>query len=254
MGFIGASADRSLFDKTLRQFQQMKKEHEEMTHVLSHDLKAPLRAIEGFSEAILEDFGNQLNPEILEYLREISEGASRMRRLIEDLVTYARLGRDILTLNPLDSREVITEAISNLLEKVEACHATIDLIGNFPVVEGHRRALGLLFECLIDNSLKFRKEGCSPRITIEASSEGPFHLFTLTDNGIGIDAAFYEEVFGVFRRLHVASEFPGSGIGLALARKAAEIHEGRVDIRSSRDNGVTLEVRIPRRLDAAELT
>ncbi|MCB9766971.1 MAG: PAS domain-containing protein [Candidatus Omnitrophica bacterium] len=246
LGFIGCGGDRNLFDRTLRRFQQMAREKEEIAHVLSHDLKAPLRAIEGFSEALLEDCADVLNPDAREHLREIADGVGRLRTLMDDLVAFARLGRDILALNPVNSQDLLHEAIANLQEKIEESEAEVRLIGDFPILEGHRRSLCLLFESLIDNSLKFRRSDTAPTITVEAVTHDSHHLFVYSDNGIGIDPNYREEVFGLFRRLHVVSEYPGSGIGLALARKAVELHEGKIQIVPAEQSGTTFEIRIPR--------
>ncbi len=246
IGFWGAGADRLTFEKSLLQFQSHRGAIEGLASVLSHEIKAPLRAIEGFAEALSEDFGQTLDPEALGYLNEISQGALRMRDLLGGLTDYCNLGKEEWILNPINSEHVIMKAIGRFKDRIEETQATLTLVGEFPVVLGNRRVFSIIFESLIDNSLKFVSTGEIPEVTIEVKEQASCILFMISDNGIGIDPAYHEEVFGIFRKLHVASEFPGCGMGLSLARKAAEIHCGRLAISPQSDMGTRFELRLPR--------
>lgn len=246
VGYVGATADHSLFEQTLREFQRLQHEHGELLHALNHDIKAPLRAVEGFAEALREDWGESLTGEASDFLQEILDGAGRLRGLIEDLVEFGRLGKDGLSAGAVDSREAIDEALSAMRSRIQESGARIEVKGNFPLLSGKRRTLVVLFEQLIDNAIKFVAPGLAPEVVVEGIDSGSQAVFRVKDRGIGMSPAHLEEVFGVFRRLHVPSEYPGSGIGLALAKKAVDLHNGRIEVHPNPEGGVTVEVQLPR--------
>ena len=208
-----------------------------------------MRAIEGFAGALTEDYSLQLDETARSYLAEISDGAVRMEQLINDLLLHARLGQGILEFGPVDMVEVVNRAKEHLRTTVGESRATIRVEGSLPTVKGHRGTLVLLIQNLLDNAMKFVSRGNLPEVAISSTEDERSHTISVRDSGIGIEDQFHDSIFKIFERLHTRDAFPGTGIGLAIVKKAATIHGGEVWVKSKPGVGSTFHVRVPKQLE-----
>lgn len=228
--------------------QALRRSNEELqafAHSISHDLKAPLRAIQGFSEALVEDYGHQLDADAHRYLSFIADGATRMGELIEDLLQHARLGRGGVTLAPVDMAEVAARVVQSLTHPIAESKAEVRIAPDLPTVTGHRATLELMLQNLVTNALKFVAEGQAPEIEISARRDATCHRITVRDRGIGIDPKYHDGIFDIFHRLHSTSAYPGTGIGLAIVRKGAVLHGGSVEVESHPGEGSSFTFTLP---------
>ena len=222
--------------------EQTNAELEAFSYSVSHDLRAPLRAIEGFTQAFLEDYGKSVEPAGLEYLSEVTSAAHRMNRLVQDLLNFSRLSRIQFELQPVNVDAAVQQALRQLAdgaEYVEARHSD-----GLRVV-GHEQTLVQAINNLVSNALKFRAAGRVPQVTVEASrQDGRVHL-SVQDNGIGIAEGHQERIFHVFERLHGQEEYPGTGIGLAIVKRGVERMNGKIGLESKLGKGSIFWIELP---------
>lgn len=217
---------------------------EEFAHVVSHDLQEPLRMVTNFGQLLTARHADKLNEQAREYLAYMIEGATRMNALVAGLLDYSRVGRGGPVLEEVDMRAVLEGVLRNYKMLIETTQATVDT-GNMPTVAGNFTQLSQLLHNLIGNALKYRKPGVPPVIAICADRQGEEWLFSVTDNGIGIDPKHFDRLFILFQRLHSREEYPGVGIGLALCKKIVERHGGRIWVESRPGQGSTFFFTVP---------
>lgn len=217
-------------------------ELEAFSYSVSHDLRAPLRAIEGFSTALREDYGADLSPGALDYLDEIGKASVRMSRLVQDLLAYSRLSRADLQLTPVSLKQDIDEVLQEF-GKEASCVKT-DVPDSLFVV-AHRPTLNQIFVNLLSNALKFRSADRPLEVLVSASLNGPTVQVNIQDSGIGIEPQYLDRIFKVFERLHGADEFPGTGIGLAIVKRGLERMSGDITVQSARGIGSTFTITLP---------
>ncbi|RMF43979.1 MAG: PAS domain-containing sensor histidine kinase [Planctomycetota bacterium] len=216
-------------------------------HTVSHDLRAPLRAIEGFSQALLEDYLRQLDQQGREYLEYIKVAARRMDTLVRDLLEYSRLGREELPLAPVAVDAIIDEVLEQSREPIEASGAEFDIRRPLPLVWAHPTTLRQVILNLVDNAMKFVPPETKPRIVIEAHDVAPQRVRILVcDNGIGIPPEYHHKVFEVFERLHSVDQYKGTGVGLAIVARACQRMRGRCGVESNRDQGSRFWIELDR--------
>jgi signal transduction histidine kinase len=204
---------------------------------VAHDLRAPLRAIAGFSDMLQEDYGEALVPPAREYTRRISDNAKRMDNLITDLLTYSRLTRELMPDEHVNLESLLREILSRFGPEIRQSGAQIDVSGPLPPVVAHRISLDQVISNLLSNAIKFVIPGTPPRIRIFTQEKEDRVLLWVEDNGIGIAPEYQERIFGVFQRLHSLSDYSGTGIGLAIVRRAMERMGGRVGVESEPGKG-----------------
>jgi signal transduction histidine kinase len=234
------SAHEGLEEKVRERTEQLRERNEELEtfgHSISHDLRAPLRAMHGFSQALIEDCGDQLDDVGKDYAERVVAGARRMDALIQDLLAYSRVSRTDMGLTSVSLHEVAEEALEQVEADVTAAGANVQIAPDLPMVMAHRVALVQAVANLIANGVKFMPAGRVPAIRICAERENGTTRLWVEDNGIGIDPAHHERVFGVFERLHKSENYPGTGIGLAIVRKSVERMGGRVGVESNTGSG-----------------
>jgi light-regulated signal transduction histidine kinase (bacteriophytochrome) len=168
-----------------------------------------------------------------------------MRRLVQDLLDYSRLGRQRI-LEPIDCNQVVEEVLTDLTMSIQESQAVIK-IDQLPVVSGYATEMKQLFQNLLSNSLKFRKTGEPPVISISVVPKEEHWQFNVTDNGIGIEEKYWERIFIIFQRLHTKTEYEGTGIGLAHCKKITELHNGKIWVDSRPDEGSTFYFTIRKR-------
>ncbi|KWR91586.1 PAS domain-containing sensor histidine kinase [Cupriavidus sp. IDO] len=211
---------------------------EQFAYVASHDLQEPLRAVAGSLQMLQRRYQGQLDPRADEYIAHAVDGATRMQALINDLLTYSRVGRSVDTREPTDCGQTLDQALRSLSVVIEEAGAQI-VHAALPTVLANPTQLTLLFQNLVGNAIKFRHQGRPVRIDVGAKHQGDSWVFWVRDNGIGIEPQYYERIFLVFQRLHTRAEHPGTGIGLALCKRIVEQHGGRIWVESASDQGTT---------------
>ncbi len=222
----------------VEELRRSNRELSEFAYVASHDLQSPLRKVAGFAELLQETCGGRLGKDGDEFIRLIVEGTRRMQGLIEALLTYSRVGSRQLAPTRSDLSEVVRGVLADLEPVIRKAGAVVDA-GPLPVLVADRVQMGQLFQNLIANALKFRGAE-PPRVSIAALEEPPLWRFTVTDNGIGMEPKYTEQIFKMFRRLHAAAAYEGTGIGLSVVRKIVERHGGRIWVESAPGRGTTI--------------
>ncbi|HZZ95900.1 MAG TPA: ATP-binding protein [Jatrophihabitantaceae bacterium] len=217
---------------------------EQFAYVASHDLSEPLRKVANFCQLLERQYGDQLDDKAKHYIAFAVDGAKRMQTLINDLLSFSRVGRTTAGFEPVDTGQVVTRALATLEDRIVAAGAEI-VRGPMPVLDGDATLLVALFQNLVGNSLKYRDTERPPRINITATRQGSDWMFTVTDNGIGIERQYAERIFTIFQRLHLRDKYGGTGIGLALCRKIVEFHKGTIWLAESDGPGATFQFTIP---------
>jgi PAS domain S-box-containing protein len=220
-----------------RELERSNDDLEQFAYVASHDLKQPLRAVSGFLGVLREHCGGKLDQEAMRYIARALEATERMRELIDDLLAYARVGTRGRDFKNVECANVLDMAIENLAAAIQESGGVVTR-DPLPTVKGDALQLVSLFQNLIGNALKFRRE-TPPRIHVSAERNDRVWRFSIRDNGIGIDPQHYERIFRVFQRLHPRAEYPGTGIGLAISKRIVERHGGRIWVESVPGQGTT---------------
>ena len=214
-----------------RELERSNAELEQFAFVASHDLQEPLRSVSSFAQLLALRFGDNKDPRVARYVTYITEGTERMRLLIDDLLTFSRIGsrpRPFVTVSLAEQAE---QASRDLVAQVGEQGGTLH-IGALPQVQGDPAQVRLVLAHLLDNALKFRSPERPPQVEVSARRQGQWVQVTVQDNGIGIEDRHLEQVFTIFQRLHGREQYPGNGIGLPLVRKIVERHGGQVTLHS----------------------
>jgi signal transduction histidine kinase len=226
-------------------------ELEQFAYVASHDLQEPLRMVSSYCQLLQRRYGDKLDETAMEFIGFAVGGATRMQQLIKDLLAYSRVGRIGGSFEPLDMNEVVKGALTNLQGAIIDNGARIEYSA-LPWIIGEHVQLTQVFQNLIGNAIKFRRED-SPVVRITArDAPGGMAQFTVEDNGIGINAEHLERAFVIFQRLHDREKYAGTGIGLAIAKKVVEFHGGRIWIDSTPGQGTRFHFTLPTADEAAD--
>lgn len=212
---------------------------------VSHDLRAPLRALHGFSRILLEEHAAGLSPDAQRYLRLIHDNAKQMGQLVDALLQFSRVSREQLKVQPVAPDDLVRQAIEELRAEQEGRRVEIAL-GDLPTCQADPGLLKQVFINLLSNALKFTRKREAARIEVGCRPEGNDHLFFVKDNGVGFDMRYAEKLFGVFQRLHKPEDYEGTGVGLAIVEGVIQRHGGRVWAEAEVDNGATFYFTLPR--------
>ena len=221
-------------------------ELEQFAYVVSHDLQEPLRMVASYVQLLEERYKDRLDKDAHEFIAYAVEGATNMKRMIADLLAYSRVGRDGKETVSVDCEAVLSQACANLRAPITETAAQI-IHDPLPTVAGNTGQLTHLFQNLIGNAIKFRGQE-PPRVHVSAERNGQGWVFSVRDNGIGLDPQFADRIFLVFQRLHTREDYPGTGIGLAIAKKIVEHRGGRIWVESEPGKGATFHFTVPERL------
>lgn len=230
-------ARQESLQKAVADLTRSNQELEQFAYVASHDLQEPLRVITGFVQLLEKRYKTHLDKDADRYFEFITDAVFRQQELIRDLLTYSRLGRNDMRMEPVNATVAVQAASQNLRRMIDESHAEITC-DQLPVVEADRIQLAQLFQNLIANGIKFKGPE-PPVIRISARPENGEWIVAVKDNGIGIEPQYWGQIFTMFKRLHTRKEYPGTGIGLAICKKIIERHGGRIWVDSKPDEGST---------------
>nr|WP_217449528.1 CHASE domain-containing protein [Deinococcus sp. JMULE3] len=241
---LNLSLEERVQQRTL-ELENANRELEAFSYSVSHDLRTPLRHIVGFGDLLAKETGADLSPKGQRYLTVIKESASRMSQLIDDLLSFSRMGRQEMRQVPVDLRRVI-ESSWHALEPDRAGRVvTLTLPDTLPTVQGDEALLSLVFTNLLSNAIKYSRGRDEARVTVSVTGGQHEVTVNVSDNGLGFDPRYADKLFGVFQRLHRAEEFEGIGIGLANVRRIVTRHGGRVSAEGRPGEGATFSVTLP---------
>jgi PAS domain S-box-containing protein len=223
-------------------------ELERFAYIASHDLQEPIRNMVAYSQLLGQRYGDRLDGDGRTFLAFIEDGAKRMQALVLDLLDYSRVSNRQRPFTKVDMADVMVAARSNLAEQIAAAGAHVT-VGPMPMVRGDFVQLVSLMQNLIGNAVKFRTPGRRPEVSVSARETPEHHVIEVRDNGIGIAPEHAQRIFEIFRRLHTVHEYPGTGVGLALAKRIAECHGGGLSFDSTPGEGSCFRVALPRQND-----
>ena len=247
---INAELEERMAQRT-SELQETNAELESFAHSVSHDLRAPLRAMEGFAIALAEDYGDRLDDEGRNFATRIVDSARRLDTLISDLLSYSRLGRAHLSIQQVALHQVVQEVLEQLKTEIADRNATILVEDRLPAVQGHQATLVQVISNLVTNALKFVGPE-APRVRIWAEQrERDMIRLCVKDKGIGIDPSYHDRIFRIFERLHGVESFPGTGVGLAIVSRGCERLGGRCGVDSDVGQGSCFWIELPRAKAAA---
>ena len=234
-------------ESTAKELSDKSEELAEISYIVSHDLKEPVRTIKGFSQLLSEELRDYLTKDGKECLEFIESACNRMQLLIKDLLDYGHLGKERIITDVDCARlvEAVLEDLSFVIEESNACVT----VGDLPTIRGYKTELRLLFQNLISNSLKYKKKEVQLKINIRCEEvkleEAKHWLFKIEDNGIGMEEAYSDVVFKMFQQIHPRDEYEGSGIGLSHCKKICQLHNGSIRFESKVGEGTSFIVAIP---------
>ncbi len=226
-----------------RQLENSNKELEDFAHTVSHDLRAPLRSMEGFSDILLDEYGDLLGDQGRDFLQRISRSSSKMDLLIDDLLKYSRLGLAEINLVDVPLKRVFDEVLTGLQTEIDGLPVTLEIPDILPHVMGTQNQLVQIMTNLITNSIKYHRSGVPPIIRIGVGKENSWVVLNVKDNGLGIKPEYHEKIFEIFERLHSDDEIPGTGVGLAIVKKAVGKLNGEIALKSKYNKGTSFTLK-----------
>jgi PAS domain S-box-containing protein len=224
-------------------------ELQQFAYIASHDLQTPLRTISGFVQLLERTYKDKLDAQAMEWIDFTVKGTHQMQTLISDLLSYSRVETRARHFESTNLNEVFREAVAMLEASIQECNAQVTADEDLPTVKGDRSQLLQLMTNLIGNGIKYHREG-TPRVHVSAQREDEGWTLAVQDDGIGIDEEFHDQVFEVFKRLHTAQKYPGTGIGLAICRRVVHRHGGRIWVESAKPRGSIFKFNLPEQIVA----
>jgi PAS domain S-box-containing protein len=229
-----------------RELEIANKELETFTYSVSHDLKAPLRGIDGYSRLLMEDHLDRIDDEGRQFLANVRHGVEQMSRLIEDLLAYSRMERRSMQDSEVDLRQQVDAILHELRAELSAGKVTTNVELDALTVHADPNGLTMVLRNLVDNALKFSRDSQPPVVTITGWRKTDTVIVEIKDNGIGFDMRFHDRIFDIFQRLQRTEDYPGTGVGLAIVRKAMQRMGGRVWAQSTPGEGACFMLELPR--------
>ncbi|MBE9503962.1 MAG: type IV pili methyl-accepting chemotaxis transducer N-terminal domain-containing protein [Proteobacteria bacterium] len=233
-------------NESRNELEKTNKELEDFVYTVSHDLKEPLRGISAFSQFIREDYEEKLDDKGRDYLKRIIKSCSRMRELIDDLLTLSRIGRTKNPFEEVDAKVLVEEVLNRSKHFIDEKKVVINVAEDLPVIYCDKIKMQELFANLISNAIKFIDKS-PPVVEIGYEKRSGEDLFFISDNGIGIDKRYFDKIFEIFQRLNLKEDYKGSGAGLTIVKKVVEEHGGRIWVESLVGEGSTFFFTIPKR-------
>ncbi len=224
--------------------ERSNRELESFAYVASHDLQEPLRSITSFLQLLKRRNEGSLDETSAKYIEVVVDSALRMKKLIEALLSYSRVGSKTVEFRPVNCNELFQRVLTDVRMRILEKNAEIQC-GDLPIVTADGFQCHMLFQNLLSNALKFVPLDRKPQVEISARPAGKFWTFTMRDNGIGIESKFFDRVFVIFQRLHTRTEYEGTGIGLSICKKIVERHGGRIWLESEPGTGTAVHFNLP---------
>jgi PAS domain S-box-containing protein len=240
---LNRDLERRVNERTA-QLETANKELEAFSYSVSHDLRTPLRAIDGFSHILLEDYAGKLDDEGKRLLNVVRTNTSRMGQLIDDILQFSRSGRLEMTLSEIDMEQLAREICAELQPSAAGGKLQFE-IESIPAARGDRAMMHQVFVNLLSNAIKFSRTNKTPKVLVGASVKEEETVYFVKDNGVGFDMQYVDKLFGVFQRLHSVNEFEGTGIGLAIVKRIIDRHGGRVWAEGKVNEGATIYFALP---------
>ena len=250
IGIVTDITERKLAEEELRraveELARSNAEMETFVYSVAHDLRAPLRAMQGFGEALLEDYTDQMDPTARDYAHRIVAASHRMDTLIHDLLSYSRISRAEMELKPVGLEDIVADVIDHMGGEIQEKEAHVAVKKPLPEVVGNKNILLHVIGNIISNAVKFTAPGVKPQVRVWAGERDGRVRLWVEDNGIGIAPEYHERIFRVFERLHSIDEYPGTGIGLAIVHKGVERMGGEVGVESAPGKGSKFWIELPK--------
>lgn len=224
--------------------ERLAQEFKDYAYAVSHDLGAPVRAMVEFSRLLVGEHSAALNDEGKLFLSLVIENGEKLQKMMEGLLDYSRLNITAGPFAEVDCNEILANCHKQLADKITTLKGKIE-ISNLPCIKGDAKQITQLFMYLLDNALKFQPRYQAPHIKINAQAQGIMWMFTIVDNGIGIEQAYQQKIFQLFQRLHSDTDYPGIGMGLTLAQKIVHLHGGEISIKPTADGGTAVIFTLP---------
>ena len=248
-GGVGALLENARLQEALEQraaeLARSNADLEQFAYVASHDLQEPLRSVVGFTGLLARRYEGKLGKDADRFIGRAAAAAARMQVLINDLLSYSRVGRNLDDLESVDTRALLDREIDSLHTSIEECGASVSC-GPLPTIVADSTLIGHVFRNLVGNAIKYRGEA-PPQVHVSAEDMGGEWRFAVRDNGIGIDPRFADRIFTIFQRLHAREKYAGTGIGLSISKKAVERLGGRIWVESQLGQGATFYFTVPTR-------
>jgi len=226
------------------ELETVNQELEAFSYSVSHDLRAPLRAVDGFSRLLEQEYCERLDAEGLRLLTVVRDNSRKMGALIDDLLTFSRLGRKPVEEITFDMHSLVKEALSDALTGIETGQPEVE-VKSLPNARADRALLKQVWLNLLSNAVKYSGKSTQPRITVGGRIDGDECVYHVQDNGVGFDMRYYDKLFGVFQRLHGPEQFPGTGVGLAIVKRVVVKHGGRVWAEGKPNEGASFFFSLP---------
>ena len=238
-------------EKHAIELERSNQELEQFAFVTSHDLQEPLRMISGFMDQLKRKYEDQLDEKALQYIYFATDGAKRMKQIILDLLDYSRASKPSQELEKVNLNEVIA-SFKQLRRKVIAESSATIISSELPSIKSYSAVVTQIFHGLLDNAIKYARDGVAPIVEIEAKEKEKEWEFSITDNGIGIDSQFFQKIFIIFQRLHNRNKYDGTGIGLAIVKRSVEFLNGKIWLSSTVGKGTTFNFTITKNIKTIE--
>lgn len=229
-----------------RDLERSNADLEQFAYIASHDLKEPLRNISSYVQLLQRRYQGKLDPDADAFIGYTVDGVRRMQAIINELLTYSRVGTGKLDLATVSAGAAVTTALAQLKTVISEAQAAVEIKGPMPVINADPAQLASLFQNLIGNAVKYRSPEIRPEITVAVEDLGREWRFSVADNGIGIESEYHGQIFDLFKRLHPRDHYSGTGIGLALCKRVVERHGGRIGVTSEIGRGSTFWFILPK--------
>lgn len=247
-------SERKKAEKRLKEIiQELGRSNNELrsfAYITSHDLQEPLRTMGNYAGLLKMRYEGKFDQDADDFIEYIASGAQRLKDMIQGLLDYSQVGTQEGKFIEFNSQEALDNALVNLHSSIEACHAEVTY-DKLPTITANKDQISRVFQNFIGNALKFRKEGLQPKIHISAEKGDNEYVFSVSDNGIGLEEQYKDHIFEIFKRLHTIGEYQGTGIGLVIVKRIIEQHGGRIWVESEYGKGSTFYFTIP--INFAEL-
>lgn len=243
---LGNIVDITEDKQTREELKRAKEELEIFLNMMSHDLKTPIIAIQGFSHRLLERCDHELENAAREYLEQIVRNAGRVSSMVADALNFSKAGREVLNHKEIPSLQIVRDIVAGLKMKLEENNTSVVVKDNLPVILADEEKIRRVFQNLLANAAKFTQKADEPMIEIGYKDAGACHQFFVRDNGVGIDEKDQDCVFEAFHRLNRIEDEEGSGLGLAIVDRAVRAHGGEVWVESEEDEGATFYFTLPK--------